>query len=42
MMLKEKYLILDDLAAPDEYVTPSTSEDLAYITYFRQTCKRIT
>lgn len=40
MMLEEKYLILDDLAAPDGYVAPSTSEDFAYITYFRQACKQ--
>ena len=40
MMLEEKYLRLDDLAAPDGYVAPSTIEDLAYITYFRQTCRR--
>ena len=40
MMLEEKYLKLDDLAAPDGYVVPSTSEDLAYIAHFRQVCKR--
>lgn len=40
MMPEEKYLILDDLAAPNGYVAPSTSEDFAYITHFRQTCKR--
>lgn len=40
MMPEEKYLRLDDLAAPNGYIAPSTSEDLAYITYFRQTCKR--
>ena len=40
MMLEEKYLRLDDLAAPDGYVAPSTSVDLAYIAHFRQTCKR--
>ena len=39
-MSEEKYLRLDDLAAPDGYVAPSTSEDFAYIAYFRQTCKR--
>lgn len=39
-MLDEKYLKLDELAAPDGYFAPSTSEDLAYIAYFRQTCKR--
>ena len=39
-MLEETYLRLDDLAAPDGYVAPSTIEDLAYITYFRQTCRR--
>ena len=40
MMLEEKYLRLDDLAESDGYVTPSTNEDLAYIAYFRQACKR--
>ena len=40
MMPEEKYLILDDLAAPNGYVAPSTSKDLTYIAYFRQTCKR--
>ena len=40
MMLEEKYLKLDDLAAPDGYVAPSTSEDLDYIAHFRQACKR--
>lgn len=39
-MPEEKYLRLDDLAAPDGYATPSTIEDLAYIAYFRQTCRR--
>lgn len=39
-MLEEKYLRLDDLATPDGYVAPSTNEDLAYIAYFRQACKR--
>ena len=38
MMLEEKYLKLDDLAALDGYVAPSTSEDLTYIAYFRQAC----
>ena len=40
MMLDEKYLKLDDLAEPDGYAAPSTNEDLAYIAYFRQACKR--
>lgn len=39
-MPDKKYLRLDDLAAPDGYVAPSTNEDLAYIAYFRQACKR--
>ena len=38
--MEEKYLRLDDLAAPDGYAAPSASEDLAYITCFRQTYKR--
>lgn len=40
MILEEKHLRLDDLAAPDGYVAPSTGEDLAFITSFRQACKR--
>lgn len=39
-MLQEKYFKLDDLAAPDGYVVPFTNEELAYIAFFRQTCKR--
>ena len=39
-MLAEKYLRLDDWAAPDGYVVPSTNEDLVFIASFRQTCKR--
>lgn len=31
---------LDDLAAPDQYVAPSTQADIEYIVRFRQTCKR--
>lgn len=31
---------LDDLAAPDQYVAPSTQADVEYIIRFRQTCKR--
>ena len=38
--MEEKYLRLDDLAAPDGYATPSDSKDLAYITCFRQICTR--
>ena len=31
MILEEKHLRLDVLAAPDGYAVPSTSEDLAYV-----------
>ncbi len=31
---------LDDLAAPDKYVAPSSQADVEYIIRFRQTCKR--
>lgn len=31
---------LDDLAAPDKYVAPSSQTDVEYIIRFRQTCKR--
>ena len=39
-MLQEKYAKLDDLAAPNCYVAPPTSEDLSYVVHFRQICKR--
>lgn len=39
-MIQEKFLKLDDMAAPNGYTSPATSEDLAYIVHFRQTCKR--
>ena len=32
-MLQEKYAKLDDLAAPNCYVAPPTSEDLSYVRY---------
>ncbi len=31
---------LDDLAAPDRYVAPSSQANVEYIIRFRQTCKR--
>lgn len=31
---------LDDLAAPDQYVAPSSRADVEYIIPFRQACKR--
>ena len=40
IMLQEKYAKLDDLAAPNCYVAPPTSEDLSYVVHFRQICKR--
>ena len=38
--MQEKFLKLDDLAAPDGYTVPFSSDDLTYIARFRQTCKR--
>ncbi len=39
-MLQKNFSKLDNLAAPDNYVTPPTSEDLAYIVHFRRVCHR--
>lgn len=39
-MIQERFLKLDDMAAPDGYTAPSTGEDLAYIARFRQMCRR--
>ena len=40
MMAQDKFSRLDELAAPADYVAPSTEEDLGYLSYFRQVCKR--
>ena len=39
-MAQDKFSRLDELTAPTNYVAPSTSEDLGYLVYFRQVCKR--
>lgn len=39
-MTQDKFSHLDELAAPAGYVAPSTEEDLGYLAYFRQVCKR--
>ena len=39
-MDQDKFSRLDELAAPNGYVAPSTKEDLGYLAYFRQGCKR--
>lgn len=39
-MQQGKFSRLDDLAAPAGYVAPSTEEDIGFLTYFRQVCKR--
>ena len=39
-MLPEKYIKLDKYAAPDGYVSPPTEDELGYVLYFRQVCKR--
>lgn len=36
----DKYCELDRIAAPDHYVAMATPEDLAYLSFFRDTCKR--
>lgn len=40
MMLQEKITKLDDIAGPNSYAVPPTSEELAYIIHFRQVCSR--
>ena len=37
---QEQVSRLDELAAPTSYVAPSTEEELGYLAYFRQVCKR--
>jgi hypothetical protein len=37
---QDKYAILDELGSPNRFVEPLTSENLGYITYFRQVCQR--
>ena len=37
---QDKFSRLDELAAPTSYVAPSTEEELGYLAYFRQVCKR--
>ena len=39
-MKNKRYLELDRLAAPNNYVVPPTEEDIAYTIHFRQVCKR--
>lgn len=39
-MQKDKFSRLDEIAAPNSYAAPSTEEDIGYLTYFRQVCKR--
>ena len=39
-MLQEKFTRLDDLAGPNGYAAPPTSEDLAYVIHFRRICRR--
>ena len=39
-MFQQKFLDLDDYAAPNGYVAPPTDEDLAYIIHFQQICHR--
>lgn len=39
-MMQDKYTQLDELAAPHSYVVPPAADDLSYVLYFRQICKR--
>ena len=38
--MKSNYFELDEVAVPNSYVAIPSEEDLAYITHFRQVCKR--
>ena len=39
-MARDQYSELDFLAAPNRYVAVPTVQDVSYLTYFRQVCKR--
>ncbi len=39
-MARDQYSELDFLAAPNGYVAAPTAQDISYLTYFRQVCKR--
>lgn len=39
-MMPDRFERLDTLAAPNNYTVPSTKQDIDYILYFRQVCKR--
>lgn len=39
-MLQEKYMRLDDIAAPNGYAVPPSGDDLDYVIHFRQICRR--
>lgn len=38
-MADNRFSRLDELGAPNNYVTPPTEQDLAYTAYFREVCK---
>lgn len=40
MAWKDKYEILDDFGAPNNYVVPPSVDDTSYVIHFRKTCKR--
>jgi hypothetical protein len=40
MRVKNAYLMLDELAAPDRYAAVSTEEELEYLVHFRKVCRR--
>lgn len=39
-MIGNRFSQLDELGAPNSYVTPPTKQDLTYTAYFREVCKR--
>lgn len=39
-MNQDKFSMLDDIAAPNQYVTPFTEADISHILRFRRICRQ--